>query len=73
MSDSGLPELKVVEDKLVCDCYGMTESEMFDALRKGGYTSFEEVNKALMDSGGCAACKDDVERILAKIAEDSGA
>lgn len=50
-------------DKIVCECLGVTNGMIKDAIDNGAST-LEEVQEATGASTACGACTDDVQRLV---------
>lgn len=52
-------------DKIVCNCMGVTNGMIKEAVDAGA-TTLEEVQEATGAATVCGACMDDVERLIAE-------
>ena len=50
-------------DKIVCNCYSITNGGIKEAVDNGA-TTFEEVQKVTGASTGCKRCRENVERLV---------
>lgn len=50
-------------DKIVCECYGVTNGDIKNAVDNGAST-LEEVQEATGAATACGACTDDVQRLV---------
>lgn len=50
-------------DKIVCECFGVTNGDIKDAVEHGAST-LEEVQEATGAATACGACTDDVQRLV---------
>lgn len=50
-------------DKIVCECYGVTNGDIKNAVEHGAST-LEEVQEATGAATACGACTDDVQRLV---------
>ena len=50
-------------DKVVCECFGVTNGQVKEAVDNGA-TTLEEVAEATGASTGCGACNDDLQRLV---------
>lgn len=50
-------------DKVVCECYGITNGMIKEAVEKGAST-MEEVQEVTDVGTACGACIDDVQRLV---------
>ena len=44
-------------DKIVCTCFGVTEKQIWDAVKENGLTTVEEVTNFTKAGGACGRCK----------------
>ncbi len=56
-------------NKIVCECYGVTNGDIKDAVEHGAST-LEEVQDATGAATSCGVCTDDVQRVLDYFAEE---
>lgn len=64
---------KVLEGKVVCTCFGVTEEEIVRVARENNLTTVEQVTHYTKAGGGCGQCQPDIEAILAKLARERAA
>jgi NifU-like protein len=68
----GAPE-KAEEDKIVCECFGVTEREIERAIRENRLRTVEEVTNYTKAGGGCGNChpviQEIIDRVLSGISE----
>lgn len=50
-------------DKIVCECFGVTNGMIKKAIENGA-TTLEEVQEATDAGTACGACLDDVQRLV---------
>ena len=50
-------------DKIVCECFGITNGQIQDAVYEGA-TTLEEVAEKTGAGTGCGACNDDLQRLV---------
>ncbi|MEE1015219.1 MAG: (2Fe-2S)-binding protein [Lachnospiraceae bacterium] len=50
-------------DKVVCECFGVTNGQVKEAVDNGA-TTLEEVAEATGAGTGCGACNDDLQRLV---------
>jgi NifU-like protein len=55
------------EGELVCECFGVTEAQIRDAIRENDLKTAEDVTYYTKAGGGCGKCIPDIERILAEV------
>jgi len=61
---------KILEGKVICTCFGVTEEEIERAIRENNLTTVEQVTNYTKAGGGCGQCHPDIERIIKKIQEE---
>ncbi len=65
--------LKTAEEKIVCECFGVTEKEIERAIRENRLSSVEEVTNYTKAGGGCGNChpliQEIIDRVLSQISE----
>ncbi len=54
-------------DEIICHCQGITRGQIEEAVRKNGFTTFDEVSEATEAGTICGSCQDDIEAIIAEI------
>jgi NifU-like protein len=57
-------------DRVVCTCFGVTESEIRRVIQENDLMSGEEVTNYCKAGGGCGGCQGDIETILADEQKD---
>jgi NifU-like protein len=62
----GQPD-KAPEEKVVCECFGVTGREIERAVRENNLTSVEEVTNYTKAGGGCGGCHEAIQEIIAKV------
>lgn len=55
------------EGKLICHCFGVTESKIRKVALENGLRTVEDVTNYTKAGGGCGSCQDEIERILEEI------
>lgn len=58
---------KAEEDKIVCECFGVTESEIERAIRENRLTTVEEVTNYTKAGGGCGNCHPMIQEIIDRV------
>ena len=58
---------KILDGKVVCTCFGVTEEEIKRVVNDNDLKSVEEVTNYCKAGGGCGHCKPDIERIITEI------
>ena len=61
---TGTTTKKILEGKVICTCFGVTEEEIARVARENGLTTVEQVTHYTKAGGGCGGCKPDIEAIL---------
>jgi len=61
---------KVPEDRVICECFGVTESEIVRAVSENRLTTVEDVTNYTKAGGGCGGCHDNIQEIIARILEE---
>jgi NifU-like protein len=65
---SGGKTKRVLEGKVVCTCFGVTETEIERVIRENHLHTVEEVTNYCKAGGGCGGCKGQIAEILARVA-----
>ncbi len=58
---------KILEGKVVCHCFGVTEEEITRVVRDNHLTSVEQVTNYCKAGGACGKCHNDIADIIAKV------
>ncbi len=58
---------KAEEEKIVCECFGVTEKEIERAIRENRLTTVEEVTNYTKAGGGCGNCHPHIQEIIDKV------
>jgi len=61
---------KILEGKVVCNCFGITQEEIERVVRENNLTTVEEVTNYTKAGGGCGQCKPDIEAIIETIRKE---
>jgi NifU-like protein len=67
---SGGQKKHELEGKIVCTCFGVTESEIERIVQENDLTTVEEVTNYCKAGGGCGGCQSEIEKIIHKIQGD---
>jgi NifU-like protein len=67
---SGGTKKHELEGKVVCTCFGVTESEIERVIQENDLTTVEEVTNYCKAGGGCGGCKGEIEKIIQRIQGD---
>jgi len=62
-----------IEGNVVCECFGVTDTEIEEAIRDNKLKSVEEVTNYVKAGGGCSQCHDDIEAIIDRVYKKSEA
>ena len=58
---------KMLEGRIVCECFGVTEKEIRDAIKINHLTTVEDVTNYTKAGGGCGKCHDDIRAIIKQV------
>ncbi|MFA6451724.1 MAG: Fe-S cluster assembly protein NifU [bacterium] len=58
---------KKLEGRVVCTCFGVTESEIERAIIENNLTTVDQVTHYTKAGGGCGGCHDDIEEIIIRV------
>jgi NifU-like protein len=58
---------KILEGKVICTCFGITEKEIEHVVKENHLTTVEQVTNFTKAGGGCGSCKPEIEIILARV------
>ncbi len=59
----GEPEPQV-EGDILCECFGVTETQVEQAVRENNLSTIEEVTNYIKAGGGCGNCHDRIEGVI---------
>jgi NifU-like protein len=65
----GTPE-KVTEEKVICECFGVTDKEIERAIKENRLSTVEEVTNYTKAGGGCGGCHEAIEAIIKRTLEE---
>ena len=68
---TGETSKKVLEGKVICHCFGVTEEEIERVVRDNHLSSIEQVTNYCKAGGACGKCHNDIAAIIAKIRGES--
>ena len=60
------------DSEIVCECFGVTQREIEDAIRHNNLTTLEQVTDYTKAGGGCGTCHEHIEAILQEIMAPAG-
>ena len=63
----------ILDGKVVCTCFGVTDVEIERVIRENKLTTVEQVTNYCKAGGGCGGCIPDIEGILARITAEMAA
>ncbi len=64
---TGKTSKKILEGKVVCTCFGITEDEIEHVVRDNNLTTAEQVTNYCKAGGGCGGCIPEIEAIIDRI------
>jgi NifU-like protein len=64
---TGKTSKKILEGKVVCNCFGVTEEEIEHVVRDNSLTTVEQVTNYCKAGGGCGGCIPDIEAIIERV------
>lgn len=64
---TGEPGHRVLEEKVVCTCFGVSEEEILKIVRENSLTTVEEVTNFCKAGGGCGQCKPDIQTLVDQV------
>jgi NifU-like protein len=64
---TGATGKKILQGKVICTCFGVTEEEITRVARENSLTTVDQVTHYTKAGGGCGGCKPDIEAILEKL------
>jgi NifU-like protein len=67
---TGRTTKKVLEGKVVCTCFGVTEEEIVRVVRDNNLTTVEQVTNYCKAGGGCGNCQDDIAALIEKVRKE---
>ncbi len=57
----------LVEGRVVCTCFGVTEPEIERVIRDNDLSTVEQVTNYCKAGGGCGGCRDDIAKIITRV------
>ncbi len=51
-------------DKIICTCFGVTENQIWDAIKHDGLKTVEEITNFTKAGGACGRCKDAIQDVI---------
>jgi NifU-like protein len=58
-------------EKIVCECFGVTDREIERAVRENNLRTVEEVTNYTKAGGGCGNCHEEIEAIITRVLEEA--
>jgi NifU-like protein len=55
------------EGQLVCECFGVTDQQILQAVRENNLSSVEEVTNFTKAGGGCGLCHEKIEELISQV------
>ena len=68
---TGESSKKILEGKVICNCFGITEEEIRRVIRDNNLETVEQVTNYCKAGGGCGSCIPDIEEILATLQDET--
>jgi NifU-like protein len=62
---------KEPEEKIICECFGVSDREIERAIRENKLTTVEEVTNYTKAGGGCGGCHPEIQAILDRVRAES--
>jgi NifU-like protein len=66
-------EKKILEGKVVCKCFGVTETEIERVVRDNSLVTAEQVTNYCKAGGGCGNCIPEIEQIIERVRREKQA
>ncbi|MCF8026351.1 MAG: Fe-S cluster assembly protein NifU [Desulfobacteraceae bacterium] len=60
------------EGNLVCECFGVTDKQIEEAVRENNLRSVEDVTSYIKAGGGCENCHGDIQKIINDVYQRAG-
>ena len=64
---TGQDEVRQLEGKIVCNCFGVTDKEIESVVRENNLETVEQVTNYCKAGGGCGGCKGDIAEIISRV------
>ena len=64
---TGLKVVHKLDGKIVCTCFGVTDTEIENVVRENNLTTVEQVTNYCKAGGGCGGCQGEIERIIERV------
>ena len=69
--EEGKAVLHDENDRVVCHCFGVTESEILRVVRENNLTAVDQVTNYCKAGGACGKCKDDIASIIMRVTKEN--
>jgi len=66
----GVPSAQT-DEKIICECFGVTDKEIEKAIRENNLTTVEEVTNYTKAGGGCGGCHEDIQAIIERVKKEN--
>ena len=53
-----------LEEKIICNCFGVTDNKIREVIRENDLKTIEEITNYTKAGGGCGKCVDNIQKIL---------
>ena len=63
---------KLLDGKVICECFGVTEKEIIDAIKANNLTTIEQVTNYTKAGGGCGKCHDEIASLIKRVQMERG-
>jgi NifU-like protein len=67
---TGQTSKRILEGRVVCNCFGVTEEEIERVVKENGLTTVEQVTNYCKAGGGCGACIPEIQSIVDRIKKE---
>ena len=64
---SGRSDVHLLEGKVVCRCFGVTEKEIEKVVRENKLKTVEDVTNYCKAGGGCESCHEEIREIIVRV------
>ena len=64
---TGGTKKRVLQGKVICTCFGVTEEEIERVVRENGLSAVDQVTNYTKAGGGCGKCKPEIEKIVERV------
>ena len=67
---TGKTSKKILEGKVICKCFGITEEEIEHVVRDNKLTTAEQVTNYCKAGGGCGGCIPEIDEIIERVRKE---